>query len=137
MTMVSDGGSSDRGAGPQGKGSSYEEEGTVVAGAPPVGVAVGGETAGLVGEVNVAQSDAPIVVRGSAYSPSVRESLTVRGRAVLGLTANELHSIGYTTALAEEDGWIVDRHSYPWTAYVGPRFETDAFLFMLVEEAQG
>lgn len=45
-------------------------------------------------------------------------------------SADQLREVGYTAAMAEEDGWTVDRTSYPWVAYVGPRFDTDAFLFL-------
>lgn len=67
------------------------------------------------------------------YVP-VHQRLTVRGRLALGRTANELREAGYTSSLAEEDGWTVDRHSYPWVAYLGARFNTDAFVFLHADD---
>lgn len=76
------------------------------------------------------------MVRGANYTDEVGELLTVRGRAVLGTTADDLRRIGYTTAMAEEDGWNVDRHCYPWVAYLGARFDCLAFLFMHSEDEE-
>ena len=78
-----------------------------------------------------------LVVGTTSYSPTVRHVLTVRGLLTLGKTADELRSVGYTAAMAREDGWMVDTFSYPWCAYVGDRFNTDAFVFLHEDDSLG
>lgn len=82
----------------------------------------------------MSERDAFIIVNGISYGSSVYDTLTVRGRLALGRTADELRSVGYTAAMAREDGRTVDTISYPWCAYVGERFNTDAFIFLHADD---
>jgi len=71
-----------------------------------------------------------MILRGQPYSPIVKQTLNVRGRAVLGLTANELEEIGYNVDFARADGWRIDDSDSPIIAYVGERHDTQAFIFL-------